>query len=770
MSSSPPTRSGSRRQGGGALAAAALLVSAVVAALLGPPAVAAQPALVVVPAGVADGRARLFVEVPEGTGPIGPGAVTVSVDGAPTPATTQPVLSDRLALGLVVDASADGAPQLPVGLGGAANLVLTVPASTRSSLVTDTTPPVVAVPWPAAQPVVLQGLSVVRSGGARSTPAALDLAVAQLPVGGTDPRLVVLYTGAPDAGGEPAAVLAERLRAAGVLLAVVCPSTGAPGDDAEPDFWAAAAAGTGGLAVSAGPADVIAAFDRAASALGRRYVVTVPEPARLPATVAVRVDGAGGPLVGEALVAPPPVAAAAPAGGSLVPVAAGAVLLVLLAVLLVVVVRRIKRGARPRPAADVAEPAWNVPRLDGALDREVVVADLEKALRDGRPAWLRPHPDLPGLGISTVMAEFAHRRRDRYDVVWWIPAMDPDLVPDRLAELAEALGLAGPADSADRAAAALVEALRRRDRWMLIFDDAGGPRQIAGYLPDGRGDVLISSSHAGWQEFATPVAVRAFSREESVALLRSRRPDLPAAAADRIAAALADLPVAVGPAAAFLADTELDADAFWSLLPDGAEPADPEPVWAAMLDRSAADDPQALALLTLAAWLGPAPVPLSLLTENAEVLPDPLGTAARMPAGLRDHAALLARRGLAQASDDDLTIHPVPAGVLAARTGTEHPGEGGWTTVAVRQLRAAAPDGPATDPDTWPAWRRLLPHVLAATDPARRLDDVTAEVGWLLSRAGGYLQARGRSHAAQALLDDARGFDERARRQDGPKA
>ena len=100
----------------------------------------------------------------------------------------------------------------------------------------------------------------------------------------------------------------------------------------------------------------------------------------------------------------------------------------------------------------------------------------------------------------------------------------------------------------------------------------------------------------------------------------------------------------------------------------------------------------------------------------------------------------------------------------------EHPGEGGWTTVAVRLLRAAAPDGPATDPGTWPAWRRLLPHVLAATDPVRRLDDVAAEVGWLLRGAGGYLQARGREHAAQALLDDARGFDDRARRQGGPKA
>ena len=272
-----------------------------------------------------------------------------------------------------------------------------------------------------------------------------------------------------------------------------------------------------------------------------------------------------------------------------------------------------------------------------------------------------------------------------------------------MAELAEALGLAGPADSADRAAAALVEALRRRDRWLLVFDDAGGPRQLAGYLPDGPGDVLISSSDAGWQDLAGPVTVRAFTRAESVSVLRSRRPDLASGPADRIAATLGDLPLAVGPAAAFLADTGLSADAFLALLPgtpkpDDPQPGDPEPVWAAMLDRSAADDPQALALLTLAAWLGPAPVPLSVLTENSEVLPEPLGTVARIPAGLRDHAELLRRRGLAQVAGDELRVHPVPAGLLVARTGDDHPGEGGWTAVAVRLLRAAAPAGPASRP------------------------------------------------------------------------
>ena len=196
-----------------------------------------------------------------------------------------------------------------------------------------------------------------------------------------------------------------------------------------------------------------------------------------------------------------------------------------------------------------------------------MVAELEAALRDGRPVRLCPHPDQAGLGVTTVMAEFAHRHRDRYDVAWWISALDPDLVPDRMAELAEALGLAGPADSADRAAAALVEALRRRDRWLLVFDDAGGPRQLAGYLPDGPGDVLVSSSDAGWQDLAGPVTVRAFTRAESVSVLSSRCPDLASGPADRIAAALGDLPLAVGPAAAFLADTGLPAAAFLALLP-----------------------------------------------------------------------------------------------------------------------------------------------------------------------------------------------------------
>ena len=457
----------------------------------------------------------------------------------------------------------------------------------------------------------------MRAGGARSTAAALDLAVAQLRAGATDPRLVVLYTGAPDAGGEPAATVVERMRAAGVVLAVV-----GSGETASP-FWTAVAEGTGGMAVTAGPSGVIGAFDQVTAALGTRYLVTFPAPARLPATVAVQVDTAGGPVSTEATVTP----AAAPPGsggtGPVVAVAIGGIIAVVLVAGAVVLVRR-RAGGRRNGA--VVGPVWSIPPLPGDLvDRAAVREEVTAAVQRGGPVWLRPHPDVEGLGTTTAMLDFAHRNRDRYDVAWWVPARDADLVPDRLAELAEALDLATATDSAERSATALLEALSRRNRWLLVFDDAAGPRQLARYLPDGPGHVLISSSDAGWQEQACPVTVPAFTRAESVSLLRSRCPDLSAEAADRIAARLDDLPLAVDPAAAVLADPDTDADAVLDALP-GA-PAPWEAVWDLARDRLADADPAALALLTLAAWLGPAPVPLALLTDHPDVLPEPLAAA-----------------------------------------------------------------------------------------------------------------------------------------------
>jgi hypothetical protein len=167
-------------------------------------------------------------------------------------------------------------------------------------------------------------------------------------------------------------------------------------------------------------------------------------------------------------------------------------------------------------------------------------------------------------------------------------------------------------------------------------------------------------------------------------------------------------------------------------------------------------------VLTLAAWVGPAPMPLSLVAAHPDAVPEPLATAARTPE-LANHAETLRRRGLAGITADAVQVHPAAAQLLVARTCDDHVSDGGWAAIAVRLLRAAMPDGPAKEPDNRPAWRGLLPHVLAATDPARRLDVVAEDVSWLLRQAGLYLEISGREKAARALLEDAHEFDMGAR-------
>jgi hypothetical protein len=261
------------------------------------------------------------------------------------------------------------------------------------------------------------------------------------------------------------------------------------------------------------------------------------------------------------------------------------------------------------------------------------------------------------------------------------------------------------------------------------------------------------------------VAVPPFTRAESVELLRAYG-DLTAADADRVATALADVPLNVAAAGATLAATGMSADTFLAALAEDATTDRPKcdaAAWAVAFDRLAADKPQALALLTLVAWLGSEPVPTALLTGHADHLPAALTTSD--PAQV---AAILADRGLAPADGDSVQLHRVPAAYLVRRSADDRPDGAGWAVWAVRLLRAAVPADP-DDPANWPTWRRLMPHVLAATDPGRALDDVAVEVGWLLHHAARFLQARGEQESARALLEDAHDLHLRCLGPDDPQ-
>jgi hypothetical protein len=286
----------------------ALLLTCLVTCLAPPPAAAAAVPLPVVAVLPGVGQSSVVVDLGIGPRRATPDDVIVTFAGTAQPARMTPVLSDRLTAALIVDASEAGAAALPGWLSAATRFVLEEPAGAQAAVVADTAPPAVIIPPHRGAADVIQALSTVRAHGRRSTSDALTLALGQLPPTPAGPRLVVLYTTAPDAGGEPAAALAARMAGAGAMLVVVGPA-GSSG------FWSGAGRSTGGFFAPTG-VSIIPALDQVTTTLRGRYLVTFPTPALLPALLSVSVRDDDVTLTGNVVVPPPaPVAASRPGSG-----------------------------------------------------------------------------------------------------------------------------------------------------------------------------------------------------------------------------------------------------------------------------------------------------------------------------------------------------------------------------------------------------------------------------------------------------------------------
>jgi tetratricopeptide (TPR) repeat protein len=430
--------------------------------------------------------------------------------------------------------------------------------------------------------------------------------------------------------------------------------------------------------------------------------------------------------------------------------------------------------ALPRPERQLPAPShaanaaverrvWTIPaRVRGFIGRAELLAELEAALRSGGPAVVQAVTGMGGIGKTTAAIEYAHRHYDEFDIAWWVPAEDPALIPERLAELALALELTTATDPVGVGVARLRGELAGRDRWLLVFDNADEPRALSQFLPEGPGQVLITSRNPGWRGIAVTVGVREFTRPESITLLRRLAPDLTELEGERVAEAVGDLPLAVEQAGSLLADTGLTVDKYLRLLaeraqdvldhdPGGAYPRSLAASWAVAFDRLAADDPTALDLLTVVAWCGPEPVPLGVFTDHPDPLPERLRPIATDPLVLARCTTILHRRGMATVSPHGLQLHRIPAALLRARS--QRPDgapPAGWAATVVRLLDQTAPGNVRIDPGGWPLWGRLLPHVLAAASHDDALDAVPTEATRLLDHAATYLLIRGEPHAALA--------------------
>src|SRR4051794_35966024 len=220
---------------------------------------------------------------------------------------------------------------------------------------------------------------------------------------------------------------------------------------------------------------------------------------------------------------------------------------------------RIGPASPDKPGFAGALPeVWKVPpRNSRFTGRDGMLAELRRRLRTDEPTLVvQALYGLGGVGKTQLAIECAHRFAADYDLVWWIDAEQPVLIGDQLAMLAARLELpTGPtvAATVDR----LLAELRHRSRWLLVFDNAEHPQDVADYRPGGAGHVLVTSRYPGWGALGGRLEVDVLARGETIVLLRARIPALSEELADQLAAELGALPLAAAQAAGYLEQTDL---------------------------------------------------------------------------------------------------------------------------------------------------------------------------------------------------------------------
>ena len=105
----------------------------------------------------------------------------------------------------------------------------------------------------------------------------------------------------------------------------------------------------------------------------------------------------------------------------------------------------------------------------------------------------------------------------------------------------------------------------------MVFDNTEDPRRPVPWLPQGPGQVLITSRKPGLAPDCRHGRGREFTRAESIALLHQLAPEPTAAEADRVAEAVGDLPLAIERAGSLLADTGMAVDKYLRLLGEWAQ-------------------------------------------------------------------------------------------------------------------------------------------------------------------------------------------------------
>ncbi|MFF0526695.1 FxSxx-COOH system tetratricopeptide repeat protein [Actinomadura nitritigenes] len=426
-----------------------------------------------------------------------------------------------------------------------------------------------------------------------------------------------------------------------------------------------------------------------------------------------------------------------------------------------------------RPVEQVTAPPGtvNVPWHEGVfVGRQRALVDLDAALKSDAPVVIAAVHGLGGVGKSTLAARYAATHTEVWHPVWWVTADSAAALQAGLANLAVALqpelAQALPLEALAGRAVAWLAAHRE---WLLILDNVTDPAdltQLLGRRLPGR-IVITSRLSQGWHRYAAKLLhLDVLSERQAIELLLQIANHLDSDTEDlaRLCQVLGHLPLAIEQVAGYLRQTGLAPADYLELLREkpavmydrAARGSDAERtiarIWRITLS-TLADEPLAGHLLRVMAWWGSEAIPRTLLTLNSS--PEEV-------AEVTTALGSLAAYNMITLDAKTITVHRLVQAVLRTPDHFDSPSQNdvdhatqmaeinAARQVALEQLKKALP-GEYISPDTWTAWRGLIPHIEAFFAAALPHDDSRDACDVLLITAA-FLNSQGRADQAEAFL------------------
>ena len=384
-------------------------------------------------------------------------------------------------------------------------------------------------------------------------------------------------------------------------------------------------------------------------------------------------------------------------------------------------------------AAMAGQPVRLAPRPVFLAGREVLLGELDTRLSGSADSGLRTVVlcGLGGAGKTSMAVEYAHRHLAEVGVAWQLAAEDPAVLTAGLGELAAQLGAQDVLDTRDPVATVHGVLAKYPADWLLVFDNAADWTSVAAFLPPaGPGRVLITSQNQNWptgQALDVPV----LDPEVAAEFLVNRTGRSDRQAAGELAVALGGLPLALEQASAYIVASGDSLAGYLAsfrqrradLLSRGEPTGYPRTVattWALAFERLQHASPEAVGLLRLLAFCAPEAFPLGLLLQSRPGLAGQLGHEVVQvlaplledPLAAKDAIVALRRYSLVTpTADGSVSVHRLVQAITVDQMPADVAGQ--WRQAAAAVIEAAIP-ADADQPETWPVFAALLPHVQAA--------------------------------------------------------